>query len=152
MTKPNSHNSAAAFLFSGRTLHTIRQDGGWVNRRENSERSSPVYFTQQEAIAQARIIARRERITHVTHDSAGQVCERVNYDYEHSYDYCGDESVLDSARFIARVDSVDWDVTDAVMKLVRGVRDHFDGGYRNDALRKEWDSFRTLIQTIEEAR
>jgi hypothetical protein len=60
------------------SLHTLCQDGFWVNERSDGSLASK-HLSQTKAIQTGREIAKRRRLEHVIHDEAGEVVERESY-------------------------------------------------------------------------
>lgn len=61
------------------SVHTVRHEGGWANKRPGSDRASSVHTTQAEAIERGREIAQNSGTEHVIHGRDGRIRESNSY-------------------------------------------------------------------------
>lgn len=60
-------------------FHVVRGLRGWSVRKTGAMRASSIHRTQEEAIAAATAIAKRQRAKLYIHDSDGRIRERTSY-------------------------------------------------------------------------
>jgi hypothetical protein len=60
-------------------VHTYYEDGTWKNRLEGGVRASKTSLRRTDAVSYGRTMARKRRVTHFIHDTAGNVEEQKNY-------------------------------------------------------------------------
>jgi hypothetical protein len=64
---------------SKKNVHTVTHEGGWANRREDSDRVSKIFPTKEAAEQAGRETAKREGVEHLIHKRDGQIGERNSY-------------------------------------------------------------------------
>jgi hypothetical protein len=60
-------------------VHTYYEDGMWKNRIEGGVRASNTSPRRSDAVSFGRTMARRRRVTHIVHDTTGNVEEQKDY-------------------------------------------------------------------------
>lgn len=60
-------------------VHTYYEDGTWKNRLEGGVRASNTSLRRIDAVSFGRTMARKRRVTHVIHGTAGDIEEQKSY-------------------------------------------------------------------------
>lgn len=60
-------------------IHTVFEDGHWVNEVEEGERIGGVHATKNEAVEVGRARARQDETEHVIHNQDGTISERNSH-------------------------------------------------------------------------
>lgn len=66
-------------MAKGKNQHVVPRQHGWAVKPEGSNRASSVHRTQQDAINQARDIARRQGSELLIHGKDGRIRERDSH-------------------------------------------------------------------------
>jgi hypothetical protein len=62
-----------------KNIHIVPNSGQWGIKRDDSERISELFETQEKAVNRGRSIAKRDRVELFIHDRDGQIIERDSY-------------------------------------------------------------------------